>query len=65
MGETTGQLEDVIEDSREALKSNLEELQTRVKDAADWRYLTRRHPVPMLVAAVVGGMLVAALFGRR
>lgn len=65
MGETPDQIENEIDLTREALKSNLEELETRVKEAVDWRSLTRRHPGAMVGAAVLGGMLLAGLIGRR
>jgi hypothetical protein len=65
MGETTDQIESDIDHTRQALQSNIEELETRVKDATNWRSVVRRHPVPMFVAALVGGMLVATLFEKR
>jgi ElaB/YqjD/DUF883 family membrane-anchored ribosome-binding protein len=65
MGETTDEIETEIDHSREALRSNLEELETRVKDAANWRSQVRRHPGAMFGIAVLGGMLLAALVGKR
>lgn len=65
MGQTTDQIEDEIDDTRHALQSNFEELESRVKDATNWRSIVRRHPVPMFAAALVGGMLVASLFGKQ
>jgi len=47
------------------LKSNLEELETRVKEAADWRRQFRHHPGAMMTAALVGGALLSALIGKR
>jgi len=47
------------------LKSNFEELETRVKEAADWRSQFRHHPGAMITAAVVGGALLSALIGKR
>jgi len=64
MGETTAEIESEIDHTRAALKSNLEELETRVREVTDWRTLARKHPAPMLGAALLGGMLVAALFRR-
>jgi multidrug resistance efflux pump len=63
MGQTTDQIESDIERNADQLKSNLEELETRVKSAADWRSQFDRHPERMTVAALVGGALLALLVG--
>jgi hypothetical protein len=63
MGRTTDQIAGDIARTREHLRSNLEELETRVKDAADWRSQFRKRPAVMLAAAVVGGALLSALIG--
>ena len=65
MGETAGDIENEIDDSRHALQENLEELEQRMRDLADWRTHVRRHPGPMVLAALAGGMLLAAMIGRR
>lgn len=65
MGQTTDQIETDIDRTREQLRSNLEELESRVKDAADWRTQFKRHPGPMVVAALIGGVLLSAMLGRR
>lgn len=65
MGQTSDQIVSEIDRAREELKSNLRELETRARDVADWRSHFRKHPVPMAVAALVGGMVLAALVGRR
>ena len=65
MGQTTDQITSNIDQSREQLKSNLEELETRVKSAADWRTQFERHPGRMMMAAVVGGVLLSSLIGKR
>ena len=65
MGKTTDQIASEIEQTRENLKSNLEELETRVKDAADWRSHFRKHPGSMVVAALVGGVLLSSMIGKR
>jgi hypothetical protein len=64
MGETTDQIEADIAQRRDDLKSNLEELETRVKEAADWRSQFRKHPGVMIVAAMAGGMLLSTLLGN-
>ena len=43
MGQTTDQIENQIENKREDLKSNLQELETRVKTATDWRHYFAEH----------------------
>jgi hypothetical protein len=63
MGETTDQIEADIAQRRDDLKSNFEELETRVKEAADWRSQFRRHPGVMIGAALLGGMLLSAMVG--
>jgi hypothetical protein len=65
MGQTTDQIATDIARTRDDLKSNLEELETRVKDVADWRSQFRKHPGAMLTAAVLGGALLSAMMSRR
>jgi hypothetical protein len=65
MGQTTDQIASDIDETRQNLKSNLEELETRVKDAADWRAQFRKHPGAMVVAAFVGGVLLSSMIGKR
>ncbi len=65
MGETTDQIAIEIDQTRDDLKSNLEELETRAKAAADWRSHFRRHPGPLVLAALVGGALLSAMIGKR
>ena len=55
MGKTADQIANDIDRTRQDLKSNLEELETRVRAAADWRDHFRRHPGAMAMAALVGG----------
>jgi len=65
MGQRTDQIENQIENKREDLKSNLEELQTRVKTATDWRHYFTEHTATMIAAAFGGGVLLAAMVGGR
>ena len=65
MGQTTDQIATDIDQSREQLKSNLQELETRVKSAADWRSQFQKHPGRMVMAALVGGALLSSIFGAR
>jgi hypothetical protein len=65
MGQTSDQITSDIHQTRAELKSNLRELETRVKSATDWRAQFRKHPGAMAAAAVVGGALLSALIRRR
>jgi len=65
VGQTTDQIVSDIDQTREHLKSNLEELESRMKDAANWRSYFRKRPGPMIVAAVLGGALLSALISKR
>jgi phage shock protein A len=61
MGETADQIVTEIDQTREDLKTNLEELETRVKSVTDWRAQFERHPGALLAAAMVGGVLLSAM----
>jgi len=65
MGERTDQIETQIENKREDLKSNLQELETRVKTATDWRHYFAEHTGTMIAAAFGGGVLLAAMVSGR
>jgi hypothetical protein len=65
MGQTTDQIASGIDQTRRELKSNLQELESRVKSATDWRNQFRKRPVSMAVAAMIGGVLLSSLIRRR
>jgi hypothetical protein len=65
MGETTHQIEAHIEHTREHLGSNLNELEQKVKSAADWKQYFRSNPLILLGVAFGGGVLLAAMLGGR
>jgi Protein of unknown function (DUF3618) len=65
MGQTTDQIVRDIDRTREHLQSNLEELESRVKDVTDWRSQFRKRPGAMLVGAVVSGVLLSTMLGKR
>lgn len=54
-----------LEDKRERLGQNLEELETKVRDATNWRTYFNRNPWPILAAALTGGLFLSALFFPR
>ena len=65
MGKTTDEIATDIDQTRNDLKSNLEELETRVKDATDWRAHFRKRPGSMIAAALFGGVLLSLMSGQR
>jgi hypothetical protein len=65
MGQTTDQIENHIEHKREDLKSNLQELETRVNSATDWRHYFKEHTGMMIAAAFGGGILLSNVIGKR
>ena len=67
MDETSDQIERHIQETRNDLDDNLNELGTRVKKAVDWRAQVEERPGTMLGLAFAGGILLSALLspGRR
>jgi len=63
MGETTNQIENHIEDTREDLGSNLQELERKVKSATDWKYYYAKSPMTAIGVAFGAGVLLAAMGG--
>lgn len=62
---TPNQIEANIERTRDALGSNLDELEEKVKSATDWEQHFRNNPGTALALAFGGGLLLAAMFGGR
>jgi len=65
MGETTDQIAAHIEDARENLGSNLDELEHKVRSVADWKHHFQTKPLTMLGMAFGGGIVLAAMVGGR
>ena len=65
MRETREKIEARIKGEFAALRSNFDELETKVKSATDWRQLFARHPGTMVAAAFGAGALLAVMSGRR
>ena len=61
MGQTTNQIEAYIENKREDLGSNPQELERKVKSATDWKQHFRTNPMTMMGVAFGGGVLLAAM----
>ena len=65
MGETTRQIATHIENAREDLGSNLQELEQRVKSVTDWRQQFRNNPMMMVGLAFGSGVFLATMAGGR
>lgn len=65
MGETTGQIERHIQETRNDLGENFNELQQKVKSAMDWRVQFEQRPGTSLALAFGGGLLLSALLPTR
>ncbi|PWU01066.1 MAG: hypothetical protein C5B51_23790 [Terriglobia bacterium] len=63
MGERSDQIARRIEETRGDLGSNLRELETKVKDAADWRKQFQKSPLTMIAIALGGGLLLSRVLG--
>jgi hypothetical protein len=61
VGRTTEQIENHIANQREDLKSNLAELENKVKAVTDWRQHFHNHPAALVAAAFGAGIILAAL----
>jgi len=64
MGQTSDQIERHIEETRGQLGEDLNELQTKVKEATDWRCQFQRHPKTALGIAFAGGIALAMVGSR-
>lgn len=65
MAEDPATIESEIRSTRQRLGSNLQELETRVRDATDWRVQFERHTGAFIGAAFGAGVLLSLLVGRR
>ncbi len=65
MGETTGQIERHIQNTREDLSTNLSELEHKVKSVTDWRQYFENNPDAFLAAALGGGLLLSLIGSQR
>lgn len=65
MGQTTHQIEAHIEDTRQDLGSNLNELERKVKSVTDWKEHFKTNPMTLLGVAFGGGVLLATMLGGR
>jgi hypothetical protein len=65
MGDTSDQIERHIQETRNNLGDNFNELQDKVRTAVDWRAQFEEHPMTMMALAFGGGILLSALLPSR
>ncbi|HSU60864.1 MAG TPA: hypothetical protein VLI55_16240 [Bryobacteraceae bacterium] len=65
MDEKSDQIEREIQLERGQLGSNLNELQSRVEEATDWRVQFQKKPMLMMGVALGGGLLLASMTRKR
>ncbi len=65
MGEKSNQIERQIALERGELGQHLDELQSKVQEATDWRTHFQKRPMLMLGVALGGGLLCASFAGRK
>jgi hypothetical protein len=65
MDERPDQIERHIKSARTELGSNLQELEYKVKQAADWRTHFERNPMTLIGVAFGGGVLLASMLGAK
>lgn len=67
MGQAANQspdtLEQQIDDQRQKLESNIDELEGRAKQLTDWEYQFQQRPLLMVGIAFGGGVLLGSLLG--
>ena len=61
MGETSGQIERHIQETRNDLGENFTELGEKLRTAVDWRAQFEERPMAMIALAFGGGVLLSAL----
>ena len=61
MDEKSSEIMDEIETSRDRLGENLNDLESRMREATNWRSYYDRHPYLFLGTAIGGGALLAGM----
>ena len=64
MGQTSGQIERHIQETRNELGDNLAVLEEKVKTTMDWRAQFEERPMTLIALAFGGGILLSALLPR-
>jgi hypothetical protein len=65
MAQSTTYIESEIHGARQALDSNVEELERRIHSATDWRHHFGQRPVTWIGVALIGGAVAGLSSGRR
>jgi hypothetical protein len=65
VGETSDQIERHIQETRNDLSDNFNELEAKVRTAVDWRVQFEERPMTMIALAFGGGVLLSALLPSR
>jgi hypothetical protein len=65
MSEKTARIEAEMQAKRDALRSNFDELEAKVKSVTDWRRHFERHPGASMAAALGAGAVLATMVGRQ
>jgi hypothetical protein len=65
MGQTSNQIEQHIQETRNDLSDNFSELEAKVNSAVDWRAQFDERPWTLMAVAFGGGLLLSALFPAR
>jgi hypothetical protein len=65
MGDTSDQIERHIQETRNDLSDNFNELEEKVRTAVDWRAQFEERPMTMMALAFGGGILLSALLPSR
>jgi hypothetical protein len=65
MGDTSDQIERHIQETRNDLSDNFNELEEKVRTAVDWRAQCEERPMTMMALAFGGGILLSALLPSR
>ncbi|MGH9584713.1 MAG: hypothetical protein ACRD4O_17470 [Bryobacteraceae bacterium] len=65
MAQDPDEIKHNIETNRHDLDGHIQELEARLREAADWRTYVRRNPLAILAAAFGAGLTLAFTFGRR
>lgn len=65
MVQTSNQIEQHIQETRNDLGDNFNELEAKVKSAVDWRAQFDERPWTLMAVAFGGGLLLSALFPAR
>jgi len=65
MDRATDRIEQHLDEEREALRSNLAELEDRVRSVVDWRRQFRGNTAALLGLACASGLLIGRMTARR